>query len=100
MGVEGGAGEEPGEEVYSDRAPDAQDGSLPRALCLLQHSVSIQPTSAHCILFTRVDLKEKDWINSHHRESAVTKFVSNPFMQLSITYNFLHMQIQLSKIAS
>ena len=22
----------------------------------------------------RVDLKEKDWINNHHRESAVTKY--------------------------
>ena len=25
-------------------------------------------------MIARVDLKEKDWINSHHRESAVTKY--------------------------
>ena len=48
VGVEGGPREEPREEVNYERASDAQDGSLPRALCLLQHSVSIQPTSADC----------------------------------------------------
>ena len=28
-------------------------------------------------MFTRVDLKEKDWINNHHRESAVAKYVKS-----------------------
>ena len=41
---------------------------------LREHSTNLS-CSADCILLIRVDLKEKDWINSHHRESAVTKYV-------------------------
>ena len=41
VGVERGPGEEPGEEVDPCWASNSQDGSLPGALCLLQHCVSI-----------------------------------------------------------
>jgi len=39
----------------------------------LKMEVSLEP----CVFYNiAVDLKEKDWINSHHRESAVTKYNS------------------------
>ena len=55
---------------------------------LREHSTNLS-CSADCILLIRVDLKEKDWINSHHRESAVTKYVfsilSSSFKSVDVT---------------